>query len=148
MKARVGRERYTQRQIETERERQRDKASKSQDRERKRAKESDRDRKRESKGQKERENPSTLATHTKGRPLGGRVLSQMRAVDSVSLYKLISRGIRPEVIRSLHLGVFQSTGPHCEAFGAGNPEPPEIPTTTTTTTKGPPHRHLEHTGSC
>lgn len=54
-------------------------------------------------------------THTEGWALGGRVLSQVRAVDAVPLDELVGRGVGPEVICRLHLGVFQGTGPHCRA---------------------------------
>lgn len=52
-------------------------------------------------------------THTERRALGGRVLAAVGAVDPVPLDQLICRRVCPEVISSLHLGVFQCTGPHC-----------------------------------
>ena len=47
-------------------------------------------------------------------------------MDAVPLDELISRGVRPEVVRSLHLGVLQGAGPHCGADGAGSPSPQRI----------------------
>lgn len=52
-------------------------------------------------------------THAERRALGGRVLAAVGAVDPVPLDQLIRRGVCPEVVSSLHLGVFQCTGPHC-----------------------------------
>lgn len=59
--------------------------------------------------------PTAYPTHTEGWTLGGRVLSQVRAVDAVPLDKLVSGGIGPEVVGRLHLGVLQRTGAHCRA---------------------------------
>lgn len=38
-------------------------------------------------------------------------------MDAVPLDELVGGGVGPEVIRRLHLGVFQGTGPHCRAEG-------------------------------
>lgn len=54
-----------------------------------------------------------IPTHAERRALGGRVLAAVGAVDPVPLHQLIGRGVCPEVVSSLHLGVFQCTGPHC-----------------------------------
>ena len=90
--------------------------------------------------------PTVLPTHTEGRALGGRVLPQVRAVDAVPLDELIGRGVRPEVVGSLHLGVLQGAGPHCGADGAGSPSPGESsfpsPTSRTTYFPTPPLQQL------
>lgn len=71
--------------------------------------------------------PQPTPTHTEGRTLGGGVLAQVRAVDSVPLHQLIRRGVGPEVVRSLHLGVLQGTGPHCGAHGGWESRAPGGP---------------------
>ena len=70
--------------------------------------------------------PTVPPTHAEGRALGGRVLPQVRAVDAVPLDELIGRGVRPEVVGRLHLGVLQGAGPHCGADGAGSPSPRRV----------------------
>lgn len=71
--------------------------------------------------------PQSTPTHTEGRTLGGRVLPQVRAVDAVPLDQLIGRGVRPEVICGLHLGVLQGAGPHCGYYGGWESMAPESP---------------------
>lgn len=55
----------------------------------------------------------SVDTYTQSRPLGGRILSAMATVDTMSLHQLVSRGVRPEVVGCLHLRVLQCTRSNC-----------------------------------
>lgn len=59
----------------------------------------------------------SVCTYTQGRPLSGRILFAVAAMNAMSLHQLIGRWVCPEMVSCLHFCVLQSTGSHCDNEG-------------------------------